>query len=42
MYGIGPTMYLAMLSFQLPLPQTIATFPKTNHEAPTMDKADLT
>jgi hypothetical protein len=41
MYGMGLAMYLAMLSFQLPLPQTIVTFPKSNHEAATMDKANL-
>jgi hypothetical protein len=40
MYGMGPNMYLVMLNFQLPLPQTIVRFPKTNHEATTMDEAD--
>jgi hypothetical protein len=38
MYGMGPAMYLAMLSFQLPLPQTIAI---TNHEAARMDNINL-
>jgi hypothetical protein len=37
MYGMGPTMYLTMIGFQLPLRQTIALPSKHNKEATTMN-----
>jgi hypothetical protein len=37
MYGMGPPMYLAMIGFQLPLPQTTALPSRLNKEAIAMN-----
>jgi hypothetical protein len=41
MYGMGLTMYLAMVGFQLPLLQVTTLPSRLNKEATTMDKADF-
>jgi hypothetical protein len=41
MYGMGPTMYLAIARFSLPLSQAIALPSKSNKEVTIMDKVDF-